>query len=74
MLVLWQAFPKQHPGKSIQNLYLGPLQITLAADYRYATSSKVDVAFIDISAGLGPWRFITLVSGAYRAAFLTAYL
>ena len=56
-----QVFPASQPGVYINKLQLGSIRADLSANYDFSSADQIDVAFIDISAYLGPLRLINKV-------------
>jgi len=53
-----QEFPGDRPGQYINWCYLGPLAISLLADYAASSPDRIDVSFLylQVQAGLFKWK------------------
>ena len=52
-----QEFPADKPGQYINWLYLGPVSISLLADYSQAKPDRIDVSFVWLQVQLGALKF-----------------
>ena len=57
-----QEFPDDQAGQYINWCYLGPLTLSLLADYKQSSPERIDVSFqyIQVEAGFFKWRKVCL--------------
>lgn len=55
---IMQEFPANQPGQYINWCYLGPLSLSLLANYKQSTPDRIDVSFVylQVEAGFFKWK------------------